>query len=83
MNAVKQIIHAILIFAEGYIKVANETQQALAARQIFALGILVGGCIAGATTPEQVEANVRAVEWRLTPDELADLDHALGDVSVA
>jgi hypothetical protein len=24
-----------------------------------------------------VEANVRAVEWRLTPDELADLDRAL------
>jgi aryl-alcohol dehydrogenase-like predicted oxidoreductase len=30
--------------------------------------------IAGATRPEQVELNVRAVEWRLTPDELLELD---------
>jgi aryl-alcohol dehydrogenase-like predicted oxidoreductase len=30
--------------------------------------------IAGATRPDQVELNVRAVEWRLTPDELLELD---------
>ena len=29
--------------------------------------------IAGATHPDQVELNVRAVEWRLTPDELLEL----------
>jgi aryl-alcohol dehydrogenase-like predicted oxidoreductase len=30
--------------------------------------------IAGATKPEQIEANVRAVGWALTPDELAEID---------
>jgi len=29
--------------------------------------------IAGATKPEQVEANVRAVAWRLTPEEIAEI----------
>jgi aryl-alcohol dehydrogenase-like predicted oxidoreductase len=32
---------------------------------------LVASIIAGATTPEQVELNVRAVDWRLTADDLA------------
>jgi aryl-alcohol dehydrogenase-like predicted oxidoreductase len=30
--------------------------------------------IAGATKPEQVEQNVKAVEWNLTPEELAEVD---------
>jgi aryl-alcohol dehydrogenase-like predicted oxidoreductase len=30
--------------------------------------------IAGATRPEQVEQNVKAVEWALTPEELAEVD---------
>ena len=34
----------------------------------------VGSVIAGATKPEQVEANVRAGEWRLTTLELAAVD---------
>ena len=34
----------------------------------------VGSVIAGATRPEQVEANVAAGEWRLTPDEMAEVD---------
>ena len=33
----------------------------------------VGSVIAGATRPEQVQANVAAAEWQLTPDDLADL----------
>lgn len=37
----------------------------------------VPSVIAGATTPEQVVANIDAVAWRLLPDELADLDSAL------
>ena len=37
----------------------------------------VSSVIAGASSPEQVEANVRAVEWRLTPDDLAALAAAL------
>lgn len=30
--------------------------------------------ISGATKPEQVEANVAAAEWTLTPDEIAEVD---------
>jgi aryl-alcohol dehydrogenase-like predicted oxidoreductase len=36
--------------------------------------------IAGATSPEQVRMNAEAVEaWRLSDDELAELDDLLGD----
>ena len=34
----------------------------------------VGSVIAGATKPEQVEQNARATEWRLTAEEMADVD---------
>jgi len=34
----------------------------------------VTGIIAGATKPEQVEANANAVSWKLTPEELAEVD---------
>ena len=34
----------------------------------------VSSVIAGATRPEQLEQNVRAADWRLTPDELAEID---------
>jgi aryl-alcohol dehydrogenase-like predicted oxidoreductase len=34
----------------------------------------VSSVIAGATKPEQLEQNVRAAEWRLTPEELAEVD---------
>jgi aryl-alcohol dehydrogenase-like predicted oxidoreductase len=34
----------------------------------------VPSVIAGATTPEQVEANVAATEWRLTPEEMLEVD---------
>ncbi len=36
----------------------------------------VSSVIAGATKPEQVEANVNAVTWKLTPEELAAVDEA-------
>jgi len=36
----------------------------------------VSSVIAGATKPEQVEANVAAVGWRLTPDQLTEVDAA-------
>jgi aryl-alcohol dehydrogenase-like predicted oxidoreductase len=35
---------------------------------------LVCGVIAGATRPEQVDQNVRAVEWSLSPEELGQVD---------
>jgi aryl-alcohol dehydrogenase-like predicted oxidoreductase len=34
--------------------------------------------IAGATKPEQVGANVHAVGWAFTPDELAEVDRITG-----
>jgi aryl-alcohol dehydrogenase-like predicted oxidoreductase len=34
----------------------------------------VSSVIAGATRPEQVEQNVKAVDWALTPDDLAEVD---------
>jgi aryl-alcohol dehydrogenase-like predicted oxidoreductase len=34
----------------------------------------VPSVIAGATKPEQVELNVKAAEWRLTPDEMSEVD---------
>jgi aryl-alcohol dehydrogenase-like predicted oxidoreductase len=35
---------------------------------------LVASIIAGATTPEQLEANARAVQWPLTADDLTQID---------
>jgi aryl-alcohol dehydrogenase-like predicted oxidoreductase len=37
----------------------------------------VGSVIAGATKPEQVEQNVRALEWQLSAADLAELDTQL------
>ncbi len=34
----------------------------------------VASVIAGATKPEQLDANVKAAEWTLTPEELAEID---------
>ena len=34
----------------------------------------VSSVIAGATKPEQVEQNVRAADWELTPEDLAEID---------
>jgi aryl-alcohol dehydrogenase-like predicted oxidoreductase len=38
----------------------------------------VASVIAGATKPEQVRANVGAAGWKLTPDELAEVEGFLG-----
>ena len=35
---------------------------------------LVSSIIAGATRPEQIDANVAAVNWQLSPDDLAEVD---------
>jgi aryl-alcohol dehydrogenase-like predicted oxidoreductase len=39
---------------------------------------VVGCIITGATKPEQIEENARASSWRLTPEELAEVDQTLG-----
>jgi aryl-alcohol dehydrogenase-like predicted oxidoreductase len=38
--------------------------------------------IAGVTRPEQVEANVRAAEWRLTASDLEEIDRRLDDAEL-
>jgi len=38
----------------------------------------VSSIIAGATRPEQVEANARAAEWTLSEEDLKEIDQALG-----
>jgi aryl-alcohol dehydrogenase-like predicted oxidoreductase len=39
----------------------------------------VASVIAGATKPEQVEQNVRAVDWALTPQDLIEIDRLSSD----
>jgi aryl-alcohol dehydrogenase-like predicted oxidoreductase len=39
---------------------------------------VVASVIAGATRPEQVRTNAAAAGWRLTPEELAEVDRLLG-----
>jgi aryl-alcohol dehydrogenase-like predicted oxidoreductase len=38
----------------------------------------VSTIIAGATRPEQVEANAKAAEWRLSASDLKEIDQAIG-----
>lgn len=43
----------------------------------------VSTIIVGARRPEQVTANARAAEWRLAPDELAEIDRLLAEPAEA
>jgi len=43
----------------------------------------VGSVIAGATRPEQVEENVRALEWKLSAEDVQALDEALAGQTAA
>ena len=38
----------------------------------------VSSVIAGATKPEQIEQNIKAAEWALTPEEVAEVDKLCG-----
>lgn len=38
----------------------------------------VASVIAGATSPEQIEANVKAASWKLTAEEMAEIDQITG-----
>ena len=38
----------------------------------------VASVIAGATKPEQVDENAKAVDWKLTREELAEVDRIAG-----
>jgi aryl-alcohol dehydrogenase-like predicted oxidoreductase len=39
---------------------------------------LVASIITGATRPEQLDANVKAVGWKLTAEEMAEVDRIAG-----
>jgi aryl-alcohol dehydrogenase-like predicted oxidoreductase len=52
-------------FAEEHGRALSELALAWLASQS-----VVGSVIAGATRPEQVEANVKAIEWRLSLDDI-------------
>ena len=41
----------------------------------------VASVIAGATKPEQIEANAKAGEWELSSEELAEVDRITGVTS--
>jgi aryl-alcohol dehydrogenase-like predicted oxidoreductase len=63
----------ILAKLEAFIEPRGRSMVELAAGWL-ASHTVVSSVISGATKPEQLEQNVRAVEWRLTPDEMAEVD---------
>jgi aryl-alcohol dehydrogenase-like predicted oxidoreductase len=65
---------------EQYCKERGRSLLELAISWLLAKPV-VAGVIAGATKPEQLEQNASAARWRLTEDELADIDRlcALGE----
>ena len=44
---------------------------------------VVACVIAGATQPAQLEANIKAADWKLTPDELQQIDKITGHATAA
>lgn len=58
---------------EAFCKARGRTLLELAFSWLAAQPV-VACVIAGATRPEQLEANVRAADWLLTPDERAEVD---------
>lgn len=58
---------------EAFVKARGRTMTELAFSWLAARPP-VASVIAGATKPEQIEANVRATGWKLTPDEMAEID---------
>ena len=63
------IVEGLIAFAEARGHTLLELAMSWLAQQPQ-----VGSIIAGATKPEQLEVNVKATGWRLTPDELAGID---------
>jgi aryl-alcohol dehydrogenase-like predicted oxidoreductase len=58
---------------EGYCKGRGRSLLELAISWLLSKPV-VASVIAGATKPEQLEANASAAQWSLTADELADID---------
>ena len=64
-----QQVEALIAFAEA----RGHTLLELAVSWLLAKSV-IASVIAGATTPDQVRANRGAAGWRLTPEELAEMD---------
>ena len=58
---------------EAFCKARERTLLELAFGWLAAQPV-VSSIIAGATKPEQLEANLKAIDWKLTPQELAEID---------
>ena len=67
---------AILDVLESYAEGQGHTVAELAIAWLLAQP-QVSTVIAGATKPEQIEANVKAADWHLTSDDLQELEDAL------
>jgi len=71
------------VLSERNFAILGGLEQFVGARGKTVLDIAIGwlashpyvpSVIAGATKPEQVEENVKAAEWRLTPEEMSEID---------
>ena len=58
---------------QAFVKARSHTMLELAFSWLAARPT-VSSIIAGATKPEQIEANAKAADWKLTPDEMAEID---------
>src|SRR3954453_11271481 len=58
---------------EAFVKARGHSMTELAFSWLAARPT-VSSIIAGATKPEQIEANVKAAEWQLTPEEMKEID---------
>lgn len=54
----RHIMYLIQIVGEGFIRFSNTAEEAQAITEIFALAILLGGCIAGATRPNGLKCGL-------------------------
>ena len=62
---------------EAFVKARGRTMLELAFSWLAARPT-VASIIAGATKPEQIEANVKAADWTLTAEEMAEIDRLTG-----
>jgi aryl-alcohol dehydrogenase-like predicted oxidoreductase len=66
-------VEKLIAFAES----RDHTLLDLAVSWLLARPV-VGSVIAGATSPEQIQGNARAGGWKLTEEELAEIDRIMG-----
>jgi aryl-alcohol dehydrogenase-like predicted oxidoreductase len=71
-DAILDIVERLVAYAEKH----NHTILDLAISWLLAKPV-ISSVIAGATTPEQVKANVAAGTWQITPSQLAEIDTLL------